>query len=144
MLVSTSDPVTYERLSIIRHGQRLELVPLATDLDYFGVIYRAADADGTGVAFSLRLVGGNGRFRAYVTDANLPGISLPLGSARTDDEEVYVFAALGAPLPSSLPSVLTDRRRAIICGHVSLSASLGAPADRGLRAVVHGAGACRQ
>ena len=98
MLVSTSDPVTYERLSIIRHDQRLELAPLATDLDYFGVIYRAADADGTGIAFSLCIVGGNGRFRAFVTDVNLPQISQSLGLARTDDEDVLVVAALGVPL----------------------------------------------
>jgi len=99
VLVSTGDPVTYERVSIIRHDQRLELVPMATDIDYFGIVYREADADGAGIAFSLSLAGGNGRFRAYVTDVNLPGVSLPLGPAPTDDEDVYVFAALGAPLP---------------------------------------------
>ena len=99
VLVSTNDPVTYERLSLIRHDQRLELWPLATDLDYFGVIYHAADAEGTGVAISLRLAGGNGRFRAYVTDANLPGVTRPLGAARAEDEDVYVFSAFGAPLP---------------------------------------------
>ena len=98
VLVSTNDPITYDRVSIIRRDQRQVLVPLATDLNYYGWVYRASDAEGTGVAFSVALVPGTGRLRPFLSDVNLPGVSWPLGSAISDDEDVFVQGALGPPL----------------------------------------------
>jgi hypothetical protein len=98
LLVSTDDINTYERLSVIRHDDPQTLAPVATDLDYYGVVYREIDADGTGIAISVALAG-NGYARAFLCDANLPGRSVPLNAPAADDDGVFVVGALGTPQP---------------------------------------------
>jgi hypothetical protein len=98
LLVTTSDISASQRLNVIRHDDPQTLAPVGSDLDYFGLVFRQADADGTNIAISVALAG-MGRFRAFLCDANLPAVSTPLGTTPADDEDVYVAGALGTPLP---------------------------------------------
>lgn len=97
VLVTTSENGTQYRLYIVRQDQRSVMIPVAGDVQYQGVIVNDADVDGTGIAFSVIPAGNTARFRAFLSDVNLPAVSVPLLVPATGDEDVYVFAAFPAP-----------------------------------------------